>query len=128
MGGKMQYVPWVLALATAVWFALMARKAERSPVQWALTGAVFGLVTATIVLGLREATGIPFSDHERTILHLESTAAAVVIIATIGWVITLGLHRHYRALWDRGGKTLPTAPKDSSSGRPETKPEAPRNT
>jgi hypothetical protein len=126
MGGKMQYVPWVLAFATAVWFALMARKAERSLVQWALTGVAFGLVTGTIVLGLGQATGIPFSDHERTILHLECTAAAVLIIAAAGWVITLGLHRHHRALWNRATKTLPTAPKDSSASRPEPKTEAPK--
>lgn len=122
MGGKMQYIPWVLAAATAVWFAWMARKAERSVVQWTLTGAVFGLVTATIVLGLCQATGIPFSDHERTVLHIESTAAAVLVIAAIGWVITLGLHRHHRALWNRATKTVPTAAKEPSATRPETKP------
>ena len=121
MGGKMQYIPWVLAAATAVWFAWMARKAERSVVQWTLTGAVFGLVTATIVLGLCQATGIPFSDHERTVLHLESTAAAALIIAAVGWVITLGLHRQHRALWNRGGNVLPTTAKDSTASRSEPK-------
>ncbi len=121
MGGKLQYVPWVLAFATAVWFGWMARKAGRSLVQWVLTGAVFGLATATIVLGLCQAASIPFSDHERTIMHFKWTGAAIIVIAVLGWVITLGLHRHHLWLWSVATKMPPPGAKESLPPRPESK-------
>ncbi len=126
MGGKIQYVPWVLALATAVWFSLMARKAERSVVQWALTGAIFGLATATIVLGLCHAVANPFSNHERTILHVKWTVAAAAAIAVLGWVVTAGLHRHHLKLWHRATGTPPPPGKDSLAAKPEPRTEASR--
>ena len=123
MGGKLQYVPWLLAFATAVWFTLMARKAERSLVQWALTGAVVGLVSATIVMGLCNARGFPYSDHERTVMHIEWTALAVLAIAVVGWVVTAGLHRHHLKLWHRAAGTVLPPAKGSSAVRPEPKAE-----
>jgi hypothetical protein len=126
MGGKMQYVPWLLALATAVWFALMARKAGRSLVQWALTGAVFGLVVSTIVLGLGNATGFPFSNHERTILHIKCTGAAILVIVVFGWVITAGLHRHHLALWKRVIPAPGATPKESPAPQPQPKAQTPK--
>jgi hypothetical protein len=126
MGGKLQYVPWALALATGVWFALMARKADRSLVQWALTGLVFGLVVGTIVLGLGQATGIPYSDHERTAMHVKWTAAAAAIIAVFGWVITMGLHRQHLALWNRAAKSPSPEPGPAAgAGRSRVDPPKP---
>jgi hypothetical protein len=117
-------IPWLLALVTAGWFGLAARKAGRNVLPWALSGAVFALVTATIVLGLGQATGNPFSDQQRGALHLRWAAEAVVTIAILGWVFTLGLHRHHFAVWRMlTSKPLPPAV-SASPADPKAKAEA----
>ena len=92
-------IPWLLALLTALWFGLMAWQAGRSWILWAVSGAVFGLVTATLILGLARAMTIPFSDHERSAGQTEWTVAVIIVVALLGWLLTLGLHRHHLALW-----------------------------
>ncbi len=123
MGAGLEYTPWALALATAVWFTWLAHRAGRSLVQWAITGLVFGLATATIVLGLFHAAGIPYSDQQRTVMHFKWTVAAVVVIAVLGWVVTAGLHRHHLKLWRRATGATPP-PKKEPSPAPEPKAEA----
>ena len=93
------FIPWVLALLTAGWFWLAARKAARNPASWGLSGFVIGLVTATIVLGLGHATTNPFSDYQRHLLHFRWAAEAVVTIAVLGWFFTMPLHRHHLGVW-----------------------------
>ena len=83
--------PWVLACGAAIWFGLLAVKAGKSWVLWALAGGLFGLVSSTCVLGLGQATGIPFSDSERTALEIRWTLAAVAIVAVVGGLFTWSL-------------------------------------
>ncbi len=87
-------IPWVLAGVNAVWFGLMARRAQGNWVLWALGGGVFALVTSTIIFGLGQASCIPFSDHERAVLHTQWTLLSIVVTAALGWLFTWGLHRH----------------------------------
>lgn len=89
--------PWILALITAIWFALMARRAQGNWVLWAIGGGLFALVTSTIIFGLGDAGSIPFSDHDRVVFHLKWTAISVVVIGVLGWLFTWGLHRHHQA-------------------------------
>jgi hypothetical protein len=105
-------VPWLLALATGVWFGLMARKAGRSWVQWACGGAFFALVIATLVLGLAEASFIPLS-HDAEVSHqMKSIMAAVVLVVVPGWLFTMGMHGKLPKLWPRAdSRPAPTAPK-----------------
>ncbi len=105
-------IPWLLALVTAGWFGWMASQASRNVTLWAVGGAAFGLVTSTILLGLGQASTIPFSDHERTVAQIKWTTAAVLIILVGGWALTSGLHHHHLMLWR---KIRP----DSNSAAPE---------
>ena len=118
----MRFIPWLLALLTAGWFALEARRAGRNPFSWALSGAVFGLVAATIVLGLGKATGNPFSDQQLHLFRLKWAAEAVATIAVLGWFITLPLHRQHLALWRR--VTQQPAPPAPTPPPSEPKPKA----
>ncbi len=93
MDKSMMAIPWLLAVATAIWFGFTAHRAERNSVLWSLGGGLFALVISTIVLGLGNAAAMPFSDHERSSLHLRWTGEAVVLIGILGWLFTLGLHR-----------------------------------
>jgi len=89
----MTVVPWLLAVVTAIWFGFVGHRAERNFVLWSLGGGLFALVASTIVLGLGYAAAMPFSDQERTKLHLRWTGEAVVLIGILGWLFTFGLHR-----------------------------------
>jgi hypothetical protein len=119
-------IPWVLSLVTAIWFALVARKAERSWVPWAVSGAVFALVTGTIVLGLGQATANPFSSRERTIFHIRWAVEAVILMGALGWLLTMPLHRHHLALWRKAMKSSPPAPASPAPTAPKPKAEAPK--
>jgi len=117
-------IPWLLAIITAAWFWWMAWRAGRNVTLWAVGGAAFGLVISTIVLGLGQASSIPFSDHERTVGQIKWTAAAVLIIVAGGWALASGLHRHHLMLWRRfkgdDATTNGTEPKPASP--PPSKP------
>jgi|ERR1051325_2799168 hypothetical protein len=119
-------VPWILGLITALWFGRMAKSAGRNWLGWALGGGFFALVVATIVLGVGQATSIPFSELDRTIGRIECTAVAVVVIGVLGWLCTTPLHRQHRAFWPQANK--PAAPGSTSqpppasgAGKPKTK-------
>ena len=98
----MNGVPWLVAVVTAIWFGFAAQRAERNWVLWSLGGGLFALVASTIVFGLGHAAAMPFSDQERTRLHLQWTGEAVVLIGIMGWLFTLGLHRQGWRFWDQG--------------------------
>ena len=104
---------WWLALVTAIWFALMARRAGRSWVLWAFSGALFALVTATLILGLGRAMTIPFSDHDRAAAQAKWTIAAVLVVAVLGALFTLGLLRQTFAV-----AAGPIAPPSSTQPAP----------
>jgi hypothetical protein len=87
-------IPWPVAAATAVWFGLMAYKAGKSVVLWGIGGGLMGLVVTTIILGLGQATFIPFYTQETAPYRLKVAALAVFIIACAGWLFTGSLHRH----------------------------------
>ncbi|HWI59350.1 MAG TPA: hypothetical protein VNZ22_19135 [Bacillota bacterium] len=121
-------VPWLLAVATAVWFGLMAQRTGRSRILWAVGGLVLGLIVATCLFGVAQAASIPFSDAERLRLHIEWTVAAIALIAAIGWLFTLRLH-HRRlgpATSAASPPAKPSAP--STPAAPGKQPDTPGKT
>lgn len=109
--------PWWLALATGFWFALVAQRAERNWVLWAISGALFAVVTATLILGLGCAMTIPFSDHARTVAQTEWIVAVISVIAVLGLLFTLGLCRQILV----GGRSVPSAAAPTAANPPQTK-------
>ncbi len=93
---SMTIVPWVLGVATAVWFGWLALRAGKSCVLWSLAGGFFGLVSSTCVFGLGHATGIAFSDSARTALQVEWALAAIAVILLVGGLLTWRLWRQSR--------------------------------
>lgn len=91
---------WTLAFIAAICFAAMAHRAGKAWPIWAIAGGVFSLVTATFVLGVGRAAFIPLSADASTAFRLKSVAAAIVIIAALGWLLTRNLHGQHRPLWD----------------------------
>ena len=87
-------IPWPVALATAAWFGVMAYKAGKSSVLWAIGGGLMGLVVTTVILGLAQATFLPFDSEQVAPFRLKVAALAIVLIACVGWLFTGSLHRH----------------------------------
>jgi hypothetical protein len=102
-------VPWPVAAAMAVWFGVMAYRSGKSIVLWSIGGGLMGLVVTTIILGLAQATFIPFSTQDIAPFRLKVVVFAVLILACIGWLFTGGLHRHLFALL-KPRKAAPPAP------------------
>ncbi len=90
-------IPWAVAAAAAAWFSLMAFKASKSTLLWGIGGGLMGLVVTTIVLGLGQATFIPFSTGEIAPFRLKVAGLAILLVACVGWLFTGGLHRHLLA-------------------------------
>ena len=90
-------IPWAVTAATAAWFGMMAFKAGKSTVLWAIGGGLMGLLVTTMILGLGQATFIPFSTQEIAPFRLKVVGLAILIVACVGWLFTGGLHRHLLA-------------------------------
>jgi len=103
-------IPWPVALATAAWFGVMAYRSGKNCVLWAIGGGLLGLVVTTIVLGLGQATFIPYSTEEITPFRLKMTALAVVLVLGVGWLFTGSLHRHLLASLKRTLRPAPEPP------------------
>ena len=106
-------IPWPVAVATAIWFSVMANKSGKNCVLWAIGGGLLGLVVTTIVLGLGQATFIPFSTAEIAPFRLKMTALAILIVLFVGWLFTGTLHRHLLASLKQAAAPAPEAPAKS---------------
>src|ERR1035437_4524562 len=95
-------IPWPVAAATAAWFGLMAYKAGKNCVVWAIGGGLMALVATTVVVGLAQATFIPYYTGEIAMLRLKVAVAALLLVFCLGWLFTGTLHQHIRELLKRG--------------------------
>lgn len=89
----MELVPWLIALASAACFGLIAFRAGRNWVSLAVPGGLFGLIACTCVFGLAQAASIPFSDRQRATQHVLWTIIAAVLVALVAGAFTLVLRR-----------------------------------
>ena len=105
-------IPWPIAAATAAWFGLMAHKAGKNSVVWAIGGGVLALVVTTVVVGLGQATFMPYDTEEIATFRLKMAVLALVLVFCLGWLFTGTLHEHIRELLKRGTEPAPkvTAP------------------
>jgi hypothetical protein len=90
-------IPWPVALATALWFGVMAARSEKNGVLWAIGGGLLGLLVTSIVLGLGQATFMPFCTEAITPFRLRTAGLAILLILCVGWLFTGSLHRHLLA-------------------------------
>ena len=102
-------IPWAVAAATAAWFGMMAYKSGKSIVLWAIGGGLMGLVATTIILGLAQATFLPFYTQEVASFRLKVAGLAILLVACAGWLFTGSLHRHLFAAL-KLSSPLPPAP------------------
>ena len=86
-------IPWLLSAGTAIWFGVMAYRANRRWFLWAFGGALLSLVVSTIVLGLCNAVFIPMSHHAYVVLRVESVALAVLAVGLFVGVPAAVAHR-----------------------------------
>jgi hypothetical protein len=101
----MRSVPWLFSLGTAVWFGIMAYRARRNWLLWASGGAVFALLTTTIIMGIGEAAFVPVSYEAEVRFRIEVVGMAILTVGFLGWLFTFDLHRRPFALlgWKRQG-------------------------
>jgi hypothetical protein len=100
-------IPWPVAVATAIWFGMMAYKARKNCALWAIGGGVLGLALTTIVLGLAQATFIPFSTEAIAPFRIGVAALAILLVLCAGWLFTGSLHRHLLAALKRSAALPP---------------------
>jgi hypothetical protein len=91
------WIPFPIAAATVIWFGLMAHKAAKNRVLWSLGGGMLGLLVTTLVVGLGQATFIPFYSEAVFPFRLKAAVLAILLVAGIGWLFTGSLHRHILA-------------------------------
>ncbi len=103
-------IPWPVAAATALWFGVMAYKSAKNFVLWAIGGGILGLVLTTIVLGLAQATFIPYYTAQIHAFRLKMTIVAVVLVLCVGWLFTGSLHRRLFASWKQNAEPSPEPP------------------
>ena len=101
-------IPWPVAAGAAAWFGVMAFRAGKNFVLWAIGGGLLGLVLTTIVLGLAQATFMPFSTGEIVPFRLKMAGLAILLVVGAGWLFTGSLHRHLLAALKRSPP--PTSP------------------
>jgi hypothetical protein len=115
-------IPWPVAAGTAIWFGVMAHKAGKNFVLWAIGGGLLGLLVTTIVLGLAQATFIPFSTQEITPFRLTIAGLAILLVAGAGWLFTGSLHRHLLAALKRPAAPPPSPSVPAKQPAPSLKP------
>jgi hypothetical protein len=115
-------IPWPVAAVTAIWFGLMAYKARKNCVLWAIGGGLLGLVITTLVMGLGQAAFIPFSNDQQSMFRIKIAAVAVLIVLCIGWWFTGSLHPRLLAPWKRIPEAPKEAPKDADGALPAKPP------
>jgi len=59
---------------------------------------MFGLVAATLVLGVFHAMYLPMSHAAYVKFRVESLGAACFVILALGWLLTASLHRQPQAI------------------------------
>jgi hypothetical protein len=103
-------IPWLLAVATAVWFGWMARSYQRNWVPWVVAGGLFALVSTTLVLGLAQAALIPLSHELEVAFRIKSVVAALVIIVIVGGIVAWRLQAAEDAKIPTSAATAPPQP------------------
>jgi hypothetical protein len=104
------WIPWPVALAAAGWFVVMATKAGKNRVLWALGGGMLGLVVTTLIVGLGQATFIPFYSAAVAPFRMKAAVLAILLVAGIGWLFTGTLHRHLLASLKHTAEPVPEPP------------------
>ena len=85
--------PYVIGLLAAICFGFMKFKIDQTWSLWAIGGGIFGLVTATIISGLANAVAVPNTDAVRNKDQLVGLVIAVIIIATVGFLLQASRHK-----------------------------------
>jgi hypothetical protein len=89
--GENLTVHWILCAATALWFGFAAWRAGRGWVLWGIAGALFGLVTTTVIFGVFRASTIPYSDEEARSLEYKWSIISAVSIFVVGTLVARNL-------------------------------------
>ena len=77
-------IPWPVAVATSAWFGVMAYKAGKSVALWAIGGGLMGLVVTTIILGLGQATFLPFCTGDIAPFRIKVAGLAILVVEARG--------------------------------------------
>jgi hypothetical protein len=99
----MHTVPWLISLTTAVWFGVLARRVRHNWLLWAAGGALFGLVSTTMIEGIGEAAFVPVSHEAVVLFRVKVAAMDLCSVGFLGWLFTFDLRRRHLALWKRKG-------------------------
>ena len=93
-----QLLPWPFAALTAFCFAVLARKARRNWLPWAIVGGAASLVITTLTLGAAEATFMPISHDAYVSFCIRAVLLAILLNIVSGWVLTTSLRGRHMSI------------------------------
>jgi hypothetical protein len=76
--------PFVVAVATGIVFGLIGRTKRDAGLLWGISGAIFGLVTATVVSGFNNAVTLPYVPSEMRHHQASAFVFSAIIIGIVG--------------------------------------------
>jgi hypothetical protein len=115
-------VPWPVAAVAAIWFGVMAYKAQKNAVLWAIGGGMLGLIVTTVVMGLGQAAFIPFTSAEQSAFRVKIAGLAIFIVFCLGWLFTASIHPRLLMPWKRSAQAtndLPNPPAPATPAKPQ---------
>ena len=91
MNGIVLWVPWLLGGLGAVGFGYVGWRSGGSRPAWAVAGGLASFLAATIVLGLADATTLPYSpQHYRSVQSIcAAVSAGLLLVALVlAWFLS----------------------------------------
>jgi hypothetical protein len=107
-------IPWPVAAATAIWFGVMAAKANKNVVLWGIGGGVLALIVTTLVMGLGQASFVPYTNGQQAMFRIQIAGFAIFIVFCLGWLFTGSIHPHLLMPWRRAKATPKDLPRPAA--------------
>ena len=86
--------PWVMGVVSALFFAFIAHRTERSRLIWAVSGGMVGLTLTAIAMGLGHATAVPYSQPELARNFTRAAVGSGAVLGLTGIILLLILRRN----------------------------------
>ena len=93
-----QLLPWPFSALSAFCVAILARKAGRNGLPWAIVGGAASLVITTLTLGAAEAAFIPTSHDAYVSFCTRAVLVAILLNVFSGWLLTTSLRRRHGSI------------------------------
>jgi|SRR4051812_15412865 hypothetical protein len=96
--------PWLLSIFAGIWFWFLGKNYAGRAFGWAAAGAIFALVTSTLVVGVCNASFIPHSHEEQVSFGIQAFILALLPTFLVSGSMMLMLSRRYPKKGSKAGR------------------------